>query len=84
MIFKFTISCDGLQSVISDFRRKVDEICARLGKYVAYSGDSLPTFGDNLSVPSSRAKNPKLCTYFLSCGQPDDDHMWLKHAADLK
>ena len=27
------------------------EICALLGYYVAYSGNSLPTFRDNLSVP---------------------------------
>jgi hypothetical protein len=25
----------------------------------------------------------QLCTYFSSCGQPDDDHIRLKHVADL-
>jgi len=40
--------------VIASFRRQVDEICAPLGYYVAYSGNSLPTFLDNLPVPSSR------------------------------
>jgi len=32
------------------------EICALLGYYAAYSGNSLPTFRDNLSVSSSRVK----------------------------
>jgi hypothetical protein len=32
------------------------DICARLGYYAAASGSSVPTFRDNLSVPSSRAK----------------------------
>jgi len=36
--------------VISGFLREVDEICAFLGYYAAYSGNSLPTFRDNLSV----------------------------------
>jgi len=40
---------DGLSKtrVISDFRRKVDELYALLGYYAAYGGDSLPTFRDN-------------------------------------
>jgi hypothetical protein len=41
------------QSVISGFRRDVDEICALLGYYTASSGNPLPTFRDNVSVPSS-------------------------------
>jgi hypothetical protein len=36
--------------VISSFRREVYEICALLGYYAAYSGNSLPTFQDNLSI----------------------------------
>ena len=32
------------------------EVCALLEYYAAYSGSSLPTFRDNLSVSSSRAK----------------------------
>jgi len=28
------------------------EICAVMGNYAAYSGNSLPTFQDNPSVPS--------------------------------
>ena len=35
------------------------ENCALLGYYAASSGNYLPTFRDNLSVPSSRAEYPK-------------------------
>jgi len=35
------------------------EICALLGYYAAYSGNSLLTFRDNLSVPSSWVKKSK-------------------------
>ena len=42
--------------VISGFSLDVGEICALLPYYAAFSGDSLPTFRDNLSVPSSRVK----------------------------
>jgi len=35
---------------------KVDKVCAVRGYYSAYSGHSLRTFQDNLSVPSSRVK----------------------------
>jgi hypothetical protein len=35
------------------------EICALLGYYAASSGNPLPTFLDNLSVPYSRVKKPK-------------------------
>jgi len=45
--------------VISCFRREVGENCALLGYYAASSGDSLPTFRDNLSVPPSRVKNQR-------------------------
>ena len=38
---------------ISGFRREVDVNWALLGYYAAFSGDFLPTFRDNLSVPSS-------------------------------
>jgi hypothetical protein len=34
-------------------------ICFLLGYYAAYRGNSLPTFRDNLSVPSSRIKKYK-------------------------
>jgi hypothetical protein len=39
--------------MISGFRRDVDEICVLLEYYVALSGSSVPTFRDNLSLPSS-------------------------------
>jgi hypothetical protein len=38
---------------------EVDGICAVLGYYTEYSGNSLPTFQDNLSVSSSRVKKSK-------------------------
>jgi len=43
-------------SVISGFHREVDEICALVGYYAASSGNFLPTFWDNLLVPSSWVK----------------------------
>ena len=39
--------------VISSFRREEDENCGLLGCYAASSGNGLPKFGDNLSVPSA-------------------------------
>jgi len=44
---------------ISGFRREVDEICALLRYYAAYSGNFLPTFRVKLSVPSSRVEESK-------------------------
>jgi hypothetical protein len=43
--------------VISGFCRDVDNIRALLGYYSASSGNSLPTFRDNVSVPYSRVTN---------------------------
>jgi hypothetical protein len=40
--------------VTSGFGRDADEIYAPLGYNAASSGDPLPTFRDNVSVPSSR------------------------------
>jgi len=40
------------------FRREVGEKCALLGYYAVSICNSLLTFWDNLSVPSSRVKNP--------------------------
>jgi len=45
-----------MSSEILNFLREVDENWAVLVHYAAYSGKSLPTFRDNLSVPSSKAK----------------------------
>jgi hypothetical protein len=50
------VKCEVL---ISGFWREVDEICALLGYYIAYNGNSLPTFRGNLSVPSPRVKKYK-------------------------
>jgi hypothetical protein len=44
------------ECLISGFRRDADEICAPLGFYAALNGSFVPTFRDNLSVPSSRVK----------------------------
>jgi hypothetical protein len=37
-----------VKSVISGFRRDVDEICALLGYYTASNGNPLPTFRDKI------------------------------------
>ena len=47
--------------MISGFRRELDENGALLGYYTAGSDNVLPTFRDNLSVPSSKFKNPFDC-----------------------
>ena len=54
--------------VISGFRREVDENCVLLGHYAVSGCHSLPTFRDNLSVPSSKVKNPKRKPGFLLRG----------------
>jgi len=41
------------------FHHNVDEICALLGYYVMYIGNSLPKFQVNLMVPSTRVKKSK-------------------------
>jgi len=57
---RFVIGSNLLFScVITGFCRKVNGNCHLLGYYVASIGNSLPTFRDILSVPSSRFKNPK-------------------------
>jgi len=45
--------------VISGFRRDADGDCV-LGYCAASSGKFLPTFQDNLSVPSSMVKNQRI------------------------
>ena len=51
---------EGRECILRNTRRNkfVSEICALLGYYVASCGNSLPTFRDNVSVPSSRVKSP--------------------------
>jgi len=49
------------QTVSTTLRiRLLNENCTLLGYYTASSGDFLPTFWDNLSVPSSGFKNQKI------------------------
>jgi hypothetical protein len=50
-----------LSYVIPRLRLEVIENSALLGYYAASSGNFLPTFRDNLSVPSLRVKNPYPC-----------------------
>ena len=45
--------------VTSCCRSEADKNCALLGYYAASGGNFLPTFRDNLTVPSSWIKNPK-------------------------
>jgi len=47
--------------VISVFDRVIEENCALLGYYSACSGNSLPTFREKVSFPSSRFKNTIGC-----------------------
>jgi hypothetical protein len=47
-----------LMTLISGFRRDIDEICALLGYYAASCGNCLPKFRDNISVPFSLVKSP--------------------------
>jgi hypothetical protein len=55
-IFSLCTSCAHKIS-ISGFPRQVDKICDLLRNYAAYSGNSLPTFRDNLSFPFSRVNS---------------------------
>jgi hypothetical protein len=48
-----------LLTLISGFRRDVDEICVLLGYYATSCGNCSPTVRDNVSVPSSRVKSPR-------------------------
>lgn len=45
--------------VISGFQHEVAENCTLLGCYAASSGNLLPVFQDNVSLPSAGFKNPK-------------------------
>ena len=45
--------------MVTGFHRDVDEIGVLLGCCTAYSGNSAPTFRDNLAIPSSRVKKSK-------------------------
>ena len=47
----------GIPCMVSGFPREVDENSVLLGYYAASSGNSSPTFRDNLSVSTSRVNN---------------------------
>ena len=51
-------------SAISGFHRFVHDICDPLGYQAARSGNSVPTFRDNLSVSTSRVNNSSYCLNF--------------------
>ena len=56
----YVVCCDWrVGCASSGFRRELHENCVLLGYYIASSGNSLSTFRDNLSVPSSRIGCPK-------------------------
>jgi hypothetical protein len=56
-----------LQCVISGFRREVDENCALQDYYVARNDISLPTFRNNLSLPSSKGARGCLESSVRNC-----------------
>ena len=53
------VSLNYIKYVVSGFRRDVDKIYALIRYHAAYSGNSLQTFRNNLSVSSSRVKKSK-------------------------
>jgi hypothetical protein len=57
IVYKYKVPTENKKKlflyVISGFRREVHEICALLGCYAASSGNPLPKFRYNISVPSS-------------------------------
>jgi hypothetical protein len=55
-----------LYSLISGFRRHIDKICPLRRYYAASCGNCVPTFRDNVSIPSSRIKNFKTSWSFSS------------------
>jgi len=59
-------------SATSGFRRDVNEFYALLGRYAAKSGNSAPTFRDDLSVPSSRVKQSKEDAFLFDCLNLED------------
>ena len=53
--------------MIAGFHPEVDENCALLGSYAASSGNSLPTFRDNISVPLKMGPISCLVTPVRNC-----------------
>jgi hypothetical protein len=62
--------------VISGFRHEVDENCAPLGYYAASSGNLLPTFRNNQSIPSPGVKNSPLKLGPTECPETS---VWNRH-----
>ena len=56
-VFFFFLYATYILCVITGFRREMDENCTLLGYYAESSGNFLPTFRGNQSVPSSEVKN---------------------------
>jgi hypothetical protein len=59
------------ECVISGFCCEVAENCTLLGYYAASSGNFLPAFWDNLSLPFAEFKNPKINCQYSLCNNPD-------------
>jgi hypothetical protein len=57
----FGFECQRMRLIIL----RVIETCAVLRYYAPLSNSSIPTFRDNLSVPSSRVKKSKKKAFFL-------------------
>jgi len=67
---KIQSSAKWYECVISGFRHEADDDCPILGHYAVSSGNSLPTFRGNLSVPSSGVKG--LLGYYSLCNNPEE------------
>jgi hypothetical protein len=68
MLFKvWSVTICLWQTTADTKTNAIPENCALLGYYTASSGNFLPTFRDNLSVPSSGAKN----TFLEPIGCPE-------------
>jgi len=61
-VFRKVTPCSLEHCEISGLRREADENYALLGYYAVCSVNYLPTFRNNLSVPSSMVKNPWILT----------------------
>jgi hypothetical protein len=59
------------------------ENCTLLGYYATSSGNFLPTFRDNLSIPIWRAKNPVLHRFSLSEELNSKDFLALKDGTNI-
>jgi hypothetical protein len=69
--YVFYISGIQLPTAMRDFRFRygVNEIFAYMACYAAWMGRWLPTFRDNLSVPSARVKQPSIDWYTVKTFQ---------------